>query len=197
MKKTYIISLISFLLLGICIYFGSYYYTKQYTREIPLKEEVELKEASETPSHTTNQTEYVLETYNGKTFEMTEETKAMPAEYVGKTRTELLDLLKKYQENPSQEDIEKGLSSFSLICFSESKIVLRKTYHENISEKEYEIRVDSHGKITIYQADTNEIYTETDIEYDKLPHEIKTKIQQGKKMYGLKEIFDFLENYSS
>ena len=197
MKKTYIISLISFLLLGGCIYYASYYYTRHYTKEIPLQDTAQLKETSKTQSQTTNQTEYVLETYNAKNYEMTEEKMSMPAQYVGKTRSELIELLKEYEENPDSADKEKGLSSFSLICFSDSKVVLRKTYHEDIYDNEYEARVDSLGKITIYRTGTNEIYTDTGIEYKKLPEDIRHKIDQGEKFHGLKEIFDFLENYSS
>lgn len=197
MKKTYIISLFVFVVFIGCVYYGSYYYTKHYTKEIPLKEEILSEKTSEIANHTTNQTEYVLETYDASTYELTEEKLTMPAEYVGKTREELIEILKQYENNPTQEDLQKGLHSFSLICFSENKIVLRKTYHENVQEKEYEARVDELGKIVIYQVDTNEIYTETDIVYETLPKEAKEKIEQGEKMYGLKEIFDFLENYSS
>lgn len=197
MKKTYIISLFVFVVFIVFAYYGSYYYTKHYTKEIPLKEEIISETASEIANHTTNQTEYILETYDASTYELTEEKLAMPAEYVGKTREELIEILKQYENNPTQEDVVKGLHSFSLICFSESKIVLRKTYHENVVEKAYEARVNELGKIAIYQVETNEIYTETDIVYEKLPIEVRKKIDNGEKMYGLKEIFDFLENYSS
>ena len=80
---------------------------------------------------------------------------------------------------------------------SENKIVLRKTFNKNSYDLEYEAKIDSQGKIVIYVSETGTIYTDTDIYYNQLPEDMKKEIESGKKMQGLREVYDFLENYSS
>ena len=45
--------------------------------------------------------------------------------------------------------------------------------------------------------ETQELFEKTSIPFRKLPVEIQTEIRQGKSFSGEKELFDFLENYSS
>ena len=121
----------------------------------------------------------------------------MPAEYVGCTREELLTKIQAYTQSPSQEDIERGLTDFRMMCFSANKLVLRKTFQNPETDTGYQVKLDQQGNIVIHYAESGEIYTETDISYSSLPTKIQAQVDEGIKLYGLKEVFDFLENYSS
>ena len=161
------------------------------------KKEDVLKANSGTKMYTSDQTVYVLEKYDAATYELTEEKMTMPAEYVGLTREELMEKIKSYEKSPDVLDKNDGFTGFSLVYFSENKIVLRKTYNKNSYEIEYEAKIDSQGKIVIYISETGTIYTDTDIYYNQLPADVKEELESGKKLQGLREVFDFLENYSS
>ena len=198
MKKTYIISFFIFLFLACCAYFGSYYaFHDQQEKEMAEQQEDTLEADANTTNYTSDQTIFVLEKYNASTYELTEEKLTMPAEYVGLTRAQLMDKIKAYEKAPDNEDKDLGFTGFSLVYFSENKIVLRKTYNKGSYELAYEAKVDSQGKIVIYVSETGAIYTDTDIYYDQLPVEMKERIEKGEKMQGLREVYDFLENYSS
>lgn len=198
MKKTYIISFILFLALICTAYFGSYYFFRQQSQDnVVKKQEDILKADSNTTNYTSDQTVYILENYNASTYELTEEKLTMPAEYVGLTRAELMDKVKTYEKNPTSQDMDLGFTGFSLVYFSENKIVLRKTYNKGFYDWEYIAKIDEQGKIVICIAESGEIYTDTDIYYHKLPTDIQQQIQKGKYMTGLREVYDFLENYSS
>ena len=198
MKKTYIISFLIIVILVIVSYFGSYYYMKEKVKEVPIeKNEDVLKANTGTGIYTSDQTVYVLEKYDAATYELTEEKLTMPVEYVGLTREELMEKIKLYEKSPGITDKNSGFTGFSLVYFSENKIVLRKTYNKGSYELAYEAKVDSQGKIVIYVSETGAIYTDTDIYYDQLPVEMKERIEKGEKMQGLREVYDFLENYSS
>ena len=54
-----------------------------------------------------------------------------------------------------------------------------------------------HGFVVVYYADRHTIYEVTDIELMTLPAEIQGEITEGKHVRDLKEIYGFLENYSS
>lgn len=198
MKKTYIISFLLFLALGCLGYFGSYFFIQEQTKEDVTQQNEDILEAdSNTTNYTSDQTLYILEKYNAVTYELTEEKLTMPAEYVGLTRAELMEKVKAYEKNPDNEDMDLGFTGFSLVYFSENKVVLRKTYNKGFYDWEYVAKIDAQGKIIICVAESGEIYTDTDIYYHKLPEDIQEQIQKGKYMDGLREVYDFLENYSS
>lgn len=198
MKKTYIISFFIFLFLACCAYFGSYYaFHDQQEKEMAEQQEDTLEADANTTNYTSDQTIFVLEKYNASTYELTEEKLTMPAEYVGLTRAQLMDKIKAYEKAPDNEDKDLGFTGFSLVYFSENKIVLRKTYNKGFYDEEYIAKIDDQGKIIICTKESGEIYTDTDIYYNELPSDIQQQIQKGKQMNGLRGVYDFLENYSS
>lgn len=198
MKKTYIISFLIFLILSCGAYFGSYYVfcsrSENNTKE-PEKDSLEAE--ANTTNYTSDQTIYILEKYNASTYELTEEKLTMPAEYVGLTRAQLMEKIKAYEKAPDLADQNLGFTGFSLVCFSENKIVLRKTYNKGFYDEEYIAKIDTQGKIIICVKKSGGIYTDTDIYYNQLPTDIQKEVERGKEMNGLRDVYDFLENYSS
>lgn len=53
------------------------------------------------------------------------------------------------------------------------------------------------GYVNIYQQDRKTIYEYTGITIDSLPEELQAEIKIGKGIVGERELYDFLENYSS
>jgi len=51
--------------------------------------------------------------------------------------------------------------------------------------------------VVVYYADAETVYATTDIKYEYLPERLQTEIQQGKQISTEKELYNFLENYSS
>ncbi len=57
--------------------------------------------------------------------------------------------------------------------------------------------VEEDGRVTIYRIDGTTLFEYTGITVDSLPETLQTEISQGKRVSGEKELYDFLENYSS
>lgn len=54
-----------------------------------------------------------------------------------------------------------------------------------------------HGFVVVYYPDKHTIYEVTDIELTSLPEEVQGEIAEGKYVKDIKELYGFLENYSS
>ena len=59
------------------------------------------------------------------------------------------------------------------------------------------VMVAEDGYLTVYMADLVTVYMYTDIPLDGLSEELKDEIAKGKFFADLRELYQFLENYSS
>ena len=57
--------------------------------------------------------------------------------------------------------------------------------------------VEEDGRVTIYRIEGQTLFEYTGITVDSLPEELQGEIAHGKRVSGEKELYDFLENYSS
>ena len=57
--------------------------------------------------------------------------------------------------------------------------------------------VEEQGRVNIYLSDRETVYEYTDITMDMLPEELQQEITARKGLSGERELYDFLENYSS
>ena len=55
----------------------------------------------------------------------------------------------------------------------------------------------SDGYVTVYLADGETVYEYTSIPMGELPESIQAELQDGKKVYSIRQVYGFLENYSS
>jgi hypothetical protein len=53
------------------------------------------------------------------------------------------------------------------------------------------------GYVTVYEGDKKTVFEYTTIKTDDLPEPHKTKVKQGMKVHSLRQVYGFLENYSS
>ena len=94
------------------------------------------------------------------------------------------------------------------IITTEQQIVVEETESET-ETKEYAavpvsrtldykfIIVEESDYLTVYFADQVTVYEYTDIRYSDLPDDLRQKIRKGYNMKDEKELFSFLEDYSS
>lgn len=127
----------------------------------------------------------------------TDRTKStMPAIFLGMTHTQVNDYLTKYMKNKTISDLENGLVQFELVYFSSNCLVLRKTFEIDENYHKYFIKF-TKGCITVFYSDQKTVYEYTDISLTDLPANIAANLITGLKIKDEKELFDFLENYSS
>ena len=72
----------------------------------------------------------------------------------------------------------------------------REPENESIDTYQYKL-VNDNNYVTVYQLPENELYEYTDVIMDILPVELQEEIHQGKYLKDEKELYNFLENYTS
>ncbi len=196
MKKKYIICFFA-LTAAVCAGFGYYkaYGTPQLNNEEKsyIREDVSVMAAEPV---TNKETQMILETYDEVAQTSEKEASALPAIYIGMTKVQLLEALNRYMQDLSIEETEKGLVNFELMYFSNDYVILRKIYHPSKEFYKYYIKY-SGGCITVFYCDYKTVYEYTDIQLSQLPSHIQSQVISGKRIRDEKELFDFLENYSS
>lgn len=71
-----------------------------------------------------------------------------------------------------------------------------RTEGEALKEDCYYL-MEINGYIVVYLSDKKTPYEYTDILYDELPEKIRDEIRNGKYIENTRELYSFLENYSS
>jgi len=141
-------------------------------------------------------TKLIVENYNLKDNTSEKEVITMPAMYLGITRNGLIEQLDEYMNNLSIKDLEDGLIGFDLLYYSQEYVMLRKTYNLSEDYNKYFVKL-NRGQITVYYSDRKTVYEYSDIDINQLPENLQIEIINGKEMKDEKELYDFLENYST
>lgn len=198
MKRTTVIGILFFVLLGIVAFTGAYTITYfQMKQQLKEKEDLpDLVETSNQNTITTKNTEYVLEIYDVYTNQVEEIAYNLPSEFIGNTREEIVKKFQKMAQDPSIEDLEIGFIDYSVVYFSPERLVVRKNYDSSNSGYKYCV-VSERGYLTVYYIDKKTVYEYTSIQTDHLPTEVQLEVIQGMKFKNLNEVFSFLESYSS
>lgn len=204
MKKAYGICLCAFaVILGVAYYTSYRYSLKRFDdtevkeEQIALSDDDELLPVDTTKEdRITNKTNYTLEYYDSKNYSLREESLPIPADFIGLSREELIDYLKEYESSPSIEDVEGGFEKFEVVSFSSNSIILRKTYYPVERDYKYYL-IAENNYVTVYYMDKTTVYSYTDIHLNNLPEKLQQEIAGGKYVLDMKELYDFLENYSS
>ena len=68
---------------------------------------------------------------------------------------------------------------------------------KNTEEEEGYYLRELHGFVAVYLSDKETVYEFTEIPVNDLPEEIQQEIATGKYIPTVKELYEFLENYSS
>ena len=208
--------LIFFIILSCCFFFLVYYVTYTYTyndlQNNKLYDEEQLKpktsgEAVVTPAImqqnkmpvitddnkeliVTAKTTYILEKHNKATGDFVKNILPVPIELMGMD----YDDVQKYTLEKSAE--EDGNVRLELVAFDKNLLVLRQI-SEYIEPDYMFFLVAEWGKVVVYRYYEESLYTKTNIKIVDLPVDMQEKIRKGMPVENERELFRFLESYSS
>lgn len=207
MKNAYIICFI--FALGIVIFVCGYIYSKEnlgIREEISIEditcedETIDIKRVNELEDERiNNKTKVRLQVDDKNNGTFSEEKINTPAIFLEMDRGTLIEYLKEYLKSPDKEDVARGLYSYELVSFSKGEVVIRKSYRQTKPSEEENIyygRLEN-GYVTIYNKDKITIYDYTDISEDAFPENIREELNEFIKFYGERDLYEFLETYSS
>lgn len=204
MKKVYIICLI--FIFAVIVFGASFYYSKNNLGLHEPNNETEaetpmavnnIKQAGLNEIKITNITEIRMQIYDLNNNTVSDEKINTPVEFLEMERDDLIAYMKTYLNNPSEEDLKRGLISFELVQFSREEVVMRKTYDKVETEETGYYGIIENGYVTIYESDLNSIYDYTDIAAISLPENVKQELSDRMDFQNIKELYEFLETYSS
>ena len=143
-------------------------------------------------------TEIVVEEYDINTHTTESHTIVPSIDVLGLNRAAYAETLRRYMERPEDEDVQKGISSISLLEFSAERIVIRKSYDvPTYSTTENFILYALDGRVVVYYEDFVTIYDYTDIDVTDLPIDLQREIYVGMQIKDLEELYEFLEDHTS
>ena len=162
--------------------------------EVEVKEQIQVS-VSDEPVVTAD-TQYIVQEYDmGDTTVQENEVKA-PDKFIGLDRERLAEEINNYNQNPSLTDLEKGFRYMELVSFSDKKVVVKKSYELPKEDKGFFLMNENHY-VVVYDQSLSEGYMNTDILVEDLSAELQEEIIQMKYVENEKELFNFLESYSS
>ena len=151
---------------------------------------------NETEEKISNITQLIMQKYDSDNNILREEIISTPIEYFGYTREQLMEEVRKYMINPSAVDKTAGINAYELVSFSKNQVTLRKSYSLKNLPTSYYISVEN-GYLTIYLEDKSTIYDYTEIRLSTLPESVQQEIIKGLSLKSQKELYEFLETYTS
>ena len=143
---------------------------------------------------TTCDTLYKVELYVGSDYKNV--TESIPFAFIGLTREELLDELDRYEMSPNFTDKQNGFVSIDLLSFHPEEIVVKKVYEEEQEKIIYYLKAVNH-ELIVYRSDQEEAYMPTDLTLEMLPPKVQQEVIHIKCFNDIREVYDFLESYTS
>lgn len=141
-------------------------------------------------------TEYIIEEYDMALETLTEVEQQIPAKYIGMDREAFIEAMAEYEMAPSMTDLEKGFLSLEVLSFAPEKVVVRKNYQTGVRDNRFCLAAED-NYVVVYYGDLSTLFMHTDIALSSLPKELQEEIIQVKYMEGERELYHFLESYSS
>jgi hypothetical protein len=141
-------------------------------------------------------TRYILEVYNLKSDQLDTQELNPPAYLIGLTRTQIEEYLLAYMRDLPLSEYNKGLISYELIRFSDTEVVIKKTYNEDFVPFRFYVVVKD-GYVVVYNSDLKSVYSYTHILASELPEEDRIALSQGIYVNSLEDLYSLLESYSS
>ena len=74
--------------------------------------------------------------------------------------------------------------------------MVKKVYAEEQEKIIYYLKAVNH-ELVVYRSDIDEIYMPTDLTLDMLPENVQQEVINTKCFNDIKEVYDFLESYTS
>ncbi len=199
MLKKYFIVIGAAVIILIIGYQITWIYTvRSYNREQEELQEDDAKQADADMNQNVvlQTTEVIVESYDENGSLMSREITTPNADLVGLSRLDLMVYANAYKSNATQDEIEQGLERMVVQSFSSDTVTLVKYYGEPIEEPGYWIAVKD-NIVIVYTEDKSEVFEFTNIELWQLPQEVQYNLVEGIYVENERELFDFLQTYSS
>ena len=185
-KAAYIVSFFVIITVLMALYYTGYYFTEksEFSSNLLTKEEVEKENpaiynvSNVDEQIITKNTEYIIETYNSDTEDLSVNTENVPIEILGYDREKMTE----YIEKKRQTATEKNVINMQLKSFSGDKVVVRKTIVNLESIYHYYV-VSEDNVIKIYNSDKKQLFTDTGISTEDLNEESRD-MDQKQKLLG-------------
>ncbi len=199
-KAAYIVSFFVIITVLMALYYTGYYFTEksEFSSNLLTKEEVEKENpaiynvSNVDEQIITKNTEYIIETYNSDTEDLSVNTENVPIEILGYDREKMTE----YIEKKRQTATEKNVINMQLKSFSGDKVVVRKTIVNLESIYHYYV-VSEDNVIKIYNSDKKQLFTDTGISTEDLNEESREKLKQGFYIETIHELYNYLESVTS
>lgn len=120
----------------------------------------------------------------------------MPDKFIGLSRDKLVDEIEEYNRNPSLTDLEQGFTYMELVSFSPARVVVKKSYELEEEEKGFFLLNENHY-VVVYDHSLSRVYMDTEILVENLPESLQEEILNMKFVENEKELYQFLETYTS
>ena len=200
MRKLYIICFVTLTTLSITCYYIGYCTIVRGSREVEsARDYYEVRQAGAVEEAVVRRdTDIVVEEYDINTHTTESYTIVPSIDVLGLNRAAYAETLRRYMEDPEDEDVQRGISSISLLEFSAERIVIRKSYDvPTYSMTENFILYALDGRVVVYYEDFVTIYDYTDIDVTDLPIDLQREIYVGMQIKDLEELYEFLEDHTS
>lgn len=146
--------------------------------------------------HVEQSAQIILESYDEDGNLINREVTVPNAKLAGLTRLEVMMYANDYKKNAPKAELQQGLQRMVVKSFSPESVTLVKYYGAPIDEPGYWIAVRD-NIIIVYTEDKSEIYEFTNIELWQLPLTVQSDLVDGIYVENERELFDFLQTYSS
>ena len=186
----FLFPLIMFLVGGFCFYMVN-------TQFYPKKQEENAEQvAAKEKQILTSDTQYVIietDLLQGSSVETIDN---IPEQYIGMDRDKFVEAMQGYEQNPPLVELNKGFVSVEVSSFSNQKVVIKKNYSFEEDIQHFYLTVRD-NLIVVMCEDLQTVYMNTTIFLNTLPERIQSEIMLNKYIENEKELYDFLETYSS
>lgn len=141
-------------------------------------------------------TEFVLEEVDVRKGTVTEVVERLPDRYVGMDREGFLEAMEEYAFAPPLSERKKGFVGLEVLSFSRDRVVLQKNYRRASPEDGFYLAVVDHRVVVLFD-DRKTVYMTTDVSLHMLPAQLQEDIADMIYVENEKELYDFLEAYTS
>lgn len=141
-------------------------------------------------------TDYIILEYDVLRKRKTEIQKELPAMYYGMNQQQFTDAMEAYAMAVPLSEKERGFIGLEVQNFSASRVVVRMDYRYVNPDTCFYLKL-INGEVVAFLEDQRTIYMNTGICFEDLPKQIQDQIKYNLCLKGEKELYDFLEAYTS
>lgn len=194
----YLLGGISFLLMN------HYFYSSEKKEEQVWPEQTVVEESSvqaeemivEDKQILTSDTQYVIIETDLRDGSSVETTWKVPEMYIGMDRDSFIEAMAEYEQSPPLEEQTRGFVSVEVRSFSRKKVVIRKNYFFVEADQHFYLTAQD-NYVVVMCEDLQTVYMNTSILLTNLPERLQAEVLLNKYIETEKELYDFLEAYSS